>query len=240
MGICRPESSCQRGTPWWAWRSLLSSTDSCRNPVNSQNSVGIKFGRGACQIHTMIATESWIKFKFRRKGSGNHPDGMHRNGICSYTAYNANALNPTSPLPPSSSTMTIQHAASPLSPTATTIHGLHPLPSTTTAGPRCSNNTPTPRRLLTRHTANECPREWPLPPPSSTTTIHRHCITTLTNGHHHPRSSPTALNDNCMPQTQQEWHANATSLADTSQSKRAPMRTMRPHDGPTRRHERGR
>jgi len=99
-----------------------------RNPVNSRNSIGIKFGRGACQIHTMIPTESWIKFKFHQNGSRNHLDGMHRNRICSYNVYNA--LNPTSPLPPSLSTTTIQHTASPLSPMATTIHGLHPLPST--------------------------------------------------------------------------------------------------------------
>jgi len=134
------------------------------NLVNSWNSIGIKFGRGACQIHTMIPTESWIKFKFRWNGSGNHLDRMHRNRICSYNAYNTNTLNPTSPLPPSSSTTTIQHAASPLSPTATTIHGLHPLPSMTTAGPRCSNDTPMPRHSLTHHTANERPWERPLPP----------------------------------------------------------------------------
>ena len=71
--------------PLPSWRSLLSSTDSCRNPGNSQNSGGIKFGRGACQIDQLIQVEFQMEFKFRRNGSRNYPEGMppgmRRNGI---------------------------------------------------------------------------------------------------------------------------------------------------------------
>ena len=58
------------------WRSLLSSTDSCQNPGNSQNSGGIKFGRGACQIDQMILAEFRTEFKFHWNGSRNYPEGM--------------------------------------------------------------------------------------------------------------------------------------------------------------------
>ena len=58
--------------------------------------------------------------------------------------------------------------------------------------------------------------------PSTTIIIHNdhpaHRIATLTNGHHHPRSSPTALSDHCRTQMQQR-HTYATTLADTSHSK---------------------
>jgi len=64
--------------------------------------------------------------------------------------------------------------------------------------------------------------------PSTTIIVHndhpaRH-IATLTNGHHHPWSSPTALNYHCRTQMQQR-HTYATMFADTSHSKRAPTRT---------------
>ena len=42
----------------WSMRVRRLGLSVLRNPVNSRNSVGIKFGRGACQIHTMIPTES--------------------------------------------------------------------------------------------------------------------------------------------------------------------------------------
>jgi len=57
-------------------RSLLSSTDSCRNPVNSRNSVGINFGTVACQIDKTIPAECGMEFTFCRNGSGNHREGM--------------------------------------------------------------------------------------------------------------------------------------------------------------------
>ena len=47
------------------------------NPGNSQNSGGIKFGRGACQIDPMIPMEFRTEFKFCQNGSWNHPEGMH-------------------------------------------------------------------------------------------------------------------------------------------------------------------
>ena len=52
----------------------MSSTDSGWNPGNSRNSRGIKFGRGACQIDSMIPTEFRMEFKFRRNGSWNYPE----------------------------------------------------------------------------------------------------------------------------------------------------------------------
>jgi hypothetical protein len=45
-----------------------------RNPGNSWNSRGIKFGRGTCQIDKTIPAEFRTEFKFRRNGSRNHPD----------------------------------------------------------------------------------------------------------------------------------------------------------------------
>ena len=64
--------------------------------------------------------------------------------------------------------------------------------------------------------------------PSPTIIVHNdhpaRRIATLTNGHHHPWSSPTTLNDHCRTQMQQR-HTYATMLADTSHSKRAPTRT---------------
>jgi hypothetical protein len=44
----------------------LSSTDSCQNPGNSQNSGGINFGRGTCQIGKTIPAEFRTEFEFRR------------------------------------------------------------------------------------------------------------------------------------------------------------------------------
>ena len=46
------------------------------NPGNSQNSRGIKFGRGACQIDEMIPAEFWMAFKFCRNSSRNYLEGM--------------------------------------------------------------------------------------------------------------------------------------------------------------------
>jgi len=71
----------------------------------------------------------------------------------------------------------------------------------------------------------QCPKPYF---PSPTIIVHndhpaRH-IATLTNGHHHPWSSPTTLNDHCRTQMQQR-HTYAMTLADTSHSKRAPTRT---------------
>ena len=48
-----------------------------RNPGNSRNSIGIKFGRWTCQIDSMIPTEFRMEFKFRRNGSRNHPEGIN-------------------------------------------------------------------------------------------------------------------------------------------------------------------
>jgi len=47
-----------------------------RNPVNSQNSVGINFGTVACQIDKTIPAECGTEFTFRRNGSRNHREGM--------------------------------------------------------------------------------------------------------------------------------------------------------------------
>jgi hypothetical protein len=56
-----------------------------QNPGNSQNSRGIKFGKGTCQIGKTIPAEFPTEFKFRRNGSRNYMDGMiprmSRNGI---------------------------------------------------------------------------------------------------------------------------------------------------------------
>ena len=47
-----------------------------QNPSNSQNSRGIKFGRGACQIDEMILAESQSALKLRQNGSRNYLEGM--------------------------------------------------------------------------------------------------------------------------------------------------------------------
>ena len=78
-------------------RSLLSSTDFSRNPGNSQNSRGIEFGRGACQIDSMIPMEFRMEFKFCQNGSWNHTEGINsiiqRNGIW-FPYYNTNNAQP--------------------------------------------------------------------------------------------------------------------------------------------------
>jgi len=163
-------------------RSLLSSTDSCRNPAESgqfpefrrnqiwQRGLPNSYNDSNGILNKIQILPEWFWESPGWNAQERNPflhclqcqrpnralafaDARCRHLIWALST----ALNPTSPLPPSSSTTTIQHAASPLSPTATTIHGLHPPPSTTTAGPRCSNDTPTPRRLLTHHTANKHP-----------------------------------------------------------------------------------
>ena len=135
-------------------RSLLSSTDSGRNPGNSQNSGGIKFGRGACQIDSMILTEFRMEFKFRWNGSWNHMEGIN--------SWNSTEWNLV-PLP--------QHEQCPATPKLIVSVGRRSIWVWST----------TPNPTLSQ-------------PPSLTQLV------TVTRAHHHPTSSPVALNNHCTSQ----------------------------------------
>ena len=143
-----------------------------RNPGNSWNSGGIKFGRGACQIDQVIPTEFRTEFKFRRNGSWNHPEGMNsgnsteRNPVplCSTTnTYNAQPRPNRSSVfaddqfgrgqqPPTLLSHNHHHpqrpptvAASSPSPTPTTTPNRHLSHTTTTARPNIARRRRTPR-----------------------------------------------------------------------------------------------
>ena len=153
-------------------RSLLSSTDSCRNPAesggirrnpgNSRNSGGIKFGRGACQTDQLIPAEFRTEFKFRRNGSRNYPEGICpesggteslRNrclsitskssvGVCRCSIWASSTNNPTLSQPPPSSTTTTHLAHHRHQwPAPTTTQSSQTPPTTSTARPNTTTMT---------------------------------------------------------------------------------------------------
>ena len=140
----------------------MSSTDSGRNPGNSRDSVGIKFGRWTCQIDSMIPTEFRTEFKFRRNGSWNHPEGMN--------SRNSMERNPV-PLP--------QHKQCPATPKSIvgvcrrSIWAWSTTPNPTLSQPP-SSTTPNPhRRLVTVTSAHHHPPSPPAALDDHSTPQHR-------------------------------------------------------------------